>query len=115
LRIYNGGELCGNEFKEFYKNCGIKRKKTNPYTPQQNGVVEIMNKTLMEKSRSMLSGAKLGHESWEETIGTPCYLGNLSPSSALDDKNPHEVWNGKKPSLKHLRVFGCNAYVHVPK
>jgi hypothetical protein len=69
----------------------------------------------MEKSRSMLSGAKLGHESSEEVVGTPCYLGNRSPSSALVDKNPHEVCNGKKPSLEHLRVFGCIAYVHVPK
>ena len=44
-----------------------------------------------------------------------CYLVNKSPSSALEDKNPHEVWTGKKPSLSHLRVFGCDACVHVPK
>jgi hypothetical protein len=48
-------------------------------------------------------------------VGTTCYLVNRSPSSALDDKTPHEVWSGKKPSLQHLRVFGCDAYVHVPK
>jgi hypothetical protein len=48
-------------------------------------------------------------------VGTTCYLINQSPSSELDDKNPHEVWSGKKPSLHHLRVFGCDAYVHVPK
>jgi hypothetical protein len=48
-------------------------------------------------------------------VGTACYLVNRSPSSTLDDKTPHEVWTGKKPSLKHLRVFGCDAYVHVPK
>ena len=46
---------------------------------------------------------------------TACYLVNRSPSSALEDKTPHEVWNGKKPSLSHLRLFGCDAYVHVPK
>ena len=46
---------------------------------------------------------------------TACYLVNISPSSELEDKTPHEVWNGKKPSLSHLRVFGCDAYVHVPK
>ena len=40
---------------------------------------------------------------------------NQSPSSVLDDKNPHEVWTGKKTSLEHIRVFGCDAYVHVPK
>jgi hypothetical protein len=48
-------------------------------------------------------------------VGTTCYLVNQSPSSALDDKNPHEVWSRKKLSLQHLRVFGCDAYVHVPK
>ena len=46
---------------------------------------------------------------------TACYLVNRSPSSALEDKTPHEVWTSKKPSLSHLRVFGCDAYVHVPK
>ena len=44
-----------------------------------------------------------------------CYLVNISPSLVLEDKNPHELWIGKKPSLSHLRVFGCDAYVHVPK
>ena len=44
-----------------------------------------------------------------------CYLANRSPSSALEDKSPQEVWTVKKPSLSHLRVFGCDAYAHVPK
>jgi hypothetical protein len=115
LRTDNGGEFCGNEFKEFCKKCGIARQKNTPYTAWQNGVAEKMKITLMEKSRSMLSGAGLGQEFWEEAVGTTCYLVNRSPSSALDDKTPHEVWSGKKPSLQHLRVFGCDAYVHIPK
>jgi hypothetical protein len=48
-------------------------------------------------------------------VGTACYLVNRSPSSALGDKTPQEVWTGKEPSLTHLKVFGCDAYVHVPK
>ena len=63
----------------------------------------------------MLSGAGLEQEFWAEVVSTACYLVNRSPSSALDDTTPHEVWSGKKPSLQHLRVFGCDAYVHVPK
>jgi hypothetical protein len=74
-----------------------------------------MNMTLMEKARSMLSGVGLGQELWAEAVGTTCYLVNRSPSSVLDDKTPHEVWSGNKPSLQHLRVFGFDAYVHVPK
>jgi hypothetical protein len=48
-------------------------------------------------------------------VGIACYLVNRSTSSALDDKTPQEVWSGKKPSLTHIKVFGCEAYVHAPK
>eukprot|EP00253_Pinus_taeda_P020829 PITA_20829 len=74
-----------------------------------------MNRTLMERVRSMLSVARLGQEFWVEAVDTTYYLVNRSPSSTLEDKAPQEVWIGKKPSLSHLRVFGCDAYVHVPK
>eukprot|EP00253_Pinus_taeda_P025701 PITA_25701 len=115
LRTDNSGEFCSKEFEEFCKKCGIARKRTTPYTPQQNGDVERMNKMLMERARSMLNGAGLGQELWVEAVETTCYLVNRSPSSALEDKTPQEVWTGKKPSLSHLRVFGCDAYLHVPK
>ena len=59
-RADNGGEFCKKEFEEFCKKCGIAQHKTCPYTPHQNGVAEIMNITLMEKERSMLSGTGLG-------------------------------------------------------
>jgi hypothetical protein len=48
-------------------------------------------------------------------VGTACYLVNRSPSSTLVGKTLHEVWTGKKPSLEHIRLFGCDAYLHVPK
>jgi hypothetical protein len=48
-------------------------------------------------------------------VGTTCYLVNRLPSSTLDDNTPQEVWIGKKPSLTHIKVFGCDAYVHIPK
>jgi len=69
----------------------------------------------MERARSILSGVRLGQEFWVEEMETTCYLVNKSPSLALEDKTPQEVWTGKKPYLSHLRVFGCDAYVHVPK
>jgi hypothetical protein len=74
-----------------------------------------MNKMLMEKSGCMLSGVELGKELWAEVVGIACHLVNRSPSSVLDDKTPQEVWTGKKHSLRHHKVFGCEAYVHVPK
>eukprot|EP01018_Ginkgo_biloba_P029039 Gb_03181 [translate_table: standard] len=114
LRTDNGGEFCSREFEQFCKS-GIVKQKTTPYMPQQNGVTERMNRTLLKRSRSMLSGAGLEKKLWAEIVMTSCYLINRSLSSSLGDKTPHEVRYGKKPSLKHLRVFGCEAYVHVPK
>jgi len=60
LRTDNRGEFCSKEFEEFCKKCSIARQRTTPNTPQQNGVAERMNKMLMERARSMLSGARLG-------------------------------------------------------
>ena len=105
LRKDNGGEFYGNEFEKFCKKCGIARQKTTPYTPQQNGVAERMNRTLMEKARSMLSSVGIGQEFWAEAVETACYLVNRSPTSTLIDKTPQEVWTGKKPSIKNLIFF----------
>ena len=88
LRTDNGGKFCSKEFEEFCKKCGIARQKTTLYTPQKNGVAERMNKTLMEKAISMLSGVGLGQEFWVEEVDIACYLVNRSPSLALEDNIP---------------------------
>ena len=72
LRTDNGGEFCGNEFEEFYKKCGIERKKTTPYTPQHSSFQKRMNMTLMEKVRSMPNGVGLGQELWAKAVGPTC-------------------------------------------
>ena len=59
LRTNNGGELCGKEYDQFYKQCGIAHQNTTPYNPQKNGFAERMKRTLMDKARSMLSGVGL--------------------------------------------------------
>eukprot|EP00253_Pinus_taeda_P002028 PITA_02028 len=115
LRSDNNGDFCSKEFEEFCKKCGIARQKTTPYALEQNGDAERMDKTLMDRARSMLSGAELGEELWANAMGIACYLVNRSPLSAMEDKTPQEVWTGKKTSLSHLMVFGCDAYVNVPK
>ena len=74
-----------------------------------------MNRSMMEKARSMLSGAGLGQELWALVVDTTCYLKNRAPTSALVDKTPYEVWFGQKPSVAHLIIFGCEAFMHVPK
>jgi hypothetical protein len=70
---------------------------------------------LMDKARIMLSGPRLAQEFWAEEVNTTIYLVNMSPSSVLFDMTPHEVWLGKNPLVAHLKVFDCDAFVHVPK
>ena len=94
---------------------GIKHEYTIPKTPQQNGVSERMNRTLVEAVRSMLADSRLPHKFWAEALSTATYLVNRSPTKALDGKTPFEAWNGKKPNVNHLRVFGCAAFSHVSK
>jgi hypothetical protein len=79
LRTDNGGEFTSMEFENYCKEFGIDRHKTTAYTPQQNGVVECMKKTLLERARSMLSNANLQQELWEKAVTTACYLVNRSP------------------------------------
>jgi hypothetical protein len=63
----------------------------------------------------MLNGVGLTQELWAETIEIARYMVNMSPSSTLVDMTPNEVWFGKKPLVAHLKAFGCDAFVHVPK
>jgi hypothetical protein len=69
----------------------------------------------MDKERSMLSGVGLAQELWTEEFDTAKYLLNMYPSSRLVSTNPCEVWLGNKPSVSHLKVFICDACVHVLK
>jgi hypothetical protein len=103
------------EFENYCKESGIDRHKTTAYTPQQNGVVECMNKTLLERARSMLSNAKLQQELWAEAVSTTCYLVNRSPSTTIECKIPEEVWTGHPCDYSNLKVFGCEAYALIPK
>ena len=115
LRTDNGGEFTSTEFEEYLKNEGVKHELTVPKCPQQNGVAERLNRTLVEMVRSMLSGASLPQRFWAEALATAVYLRNRCPTKAVIDKTPIEALTGSRPSVKHLRVFGCVAYRHVPK
>ena len=63
----------------------------------------------------MLNGARLGQKLWAGVVGIACYMLNRSPSSTLVHKTSREAWNSKKTSLEHLKVFGFDSYVHIPK
>ena len=110
-----GGECTSAEFEEFLESAGVRHERTVPKTPEQNGVAERMNLTLVESVRSMLAGASLPHEFWAEALSTAVYLRNRSPMKPVDGMTPFEAWTKKKPSVSHLRVFACAAYAHIPK
>ncbi|KAH9684691.1 DNA (cytosine-5)-methyltransferase [Citrus sinensis] len=113
LRSDNGLEYCSKEFEDFCKSKGIARHRTVTYTPQQNGLVERMNRTIIERVRCMLLNTNLSKGFWAEVVTTAAYLINRSPSSALGFKTPQELWSGKPPDLTNLRIFGCPAYAHI--
>ena len=115
LRSDNGGEYTSTEFDAYCKTEGVRHEFTVPRTPEQNGVAERMNRTLQESVRSMLSESKLPKRFWAEALSTAAYLRNRSPTNAVIGMTPYEAWTGDKPSVKHLRVFGCVCYAHVPK
>ena len=115
LRSDNRSEYTSNEFKSYYFEKGIRHEKTVPGTPQQNGVIEMMNRTIVEKIRCMLRMANLPKSFWGEAIVTACYLINRSPSVPLDFDIPERVWIGKDVSYSYFKVFGCKVFVHVPK
>ena len=115
LKSDNGGEYTSRGFGQFCKQRGITHELTVPRNPQQNGIAERMNRTLFEAARSMLCYAKLPLRFWADAVNTAAYLRNRSPTTALNGHTPYEIWFGKKPNVSHLRVFGCNGYVDIPK
>ena len=112
LHTDNGGEC---RVKSYLRTEGVRHELTVPKTPEQNGIAERMNRTLVESVRSMLADAQLPHKFWVEVLSTAVYLRNRSPTVGVQDVTPYEAWTGGKPRVKHLRVFGCVAYAHIPK
>ena len=115
FRTDNGGEYTSSEFKAYLAKEGIRHELTVPKTPEQNGVSERMNRTLVESVRSMLSDSRLPRRFWAEALSTAVFLRNRSPTKCLHGITPFEAWTGEKPNVSLLRIFGCVAFAHVPK
>jgi transposase InsO family protein len=115
LRSDNGGEYPSKEFVNFCKDVGIKRELTTPYNPQQNGVAERKNITIMEAVKTMIHDQDLPMHLWEEVARTSVYVHNILSHSALGFKTLEDIFSRKKPEVTHLKIFGCLVFVHVPK
>ncbi|KAM1192904.1 hypothetical protein ACFX10_013253 [Malus domestica] len=110
LRSDRGGEYLSNEFLDYHKECGIISQWTPSGTPQLNGVSERRNRTLMNMVHSMMSSANLPVTFWGYALYTTAYLLNRVPSKSVSQR-PYEIWHGRKPSLNHIKIWGCEAYV----
>ena len=114
LCIDRGGEFTSLEFNAFCKTNGISRQLTAAYTPQQNGVAEHKNRTIMNMVRSMLSEKQVPKNFWPEAVNWTAHVLNRSPTLAVKGVTPKEAWSGVKPNVDYFRVFGCIGHVHVP-
>jgi hypothetical protein len=115
FRSDGGGEYGSKQFASYLESKGIHHEKTNAYTPQENGIAERMNQTIVEMARSMLKDAGLPDKYWGDAVLYSAHILNQVPTRAIDgDITPHEAFTGNKPSVSHLQVFGCKVHVHIP-
>lgn len=105
LRTDRGGEFLSSEFNSFCDEHGIFKELTARYTLQQNGVAEMAS--------SLLKANGLLNQFWAKAVSTSVYLLNISPTRAVLNQTPYEAWRGRRPTVSHLRIFGCIAYAFV--
>ena len=106
---YDGsGEQRPGPFAKFLEECGIVPQYTMPGKPSMNGVAERRNRTLKDMVRSMINHSSLPDSLWGEALKTAVYILNRVPSKVVA-KTPYELWTGKKPSIRHLHIWGCPA------
>ena len=113
LRTDRGGEFTSNEFREFGENHGIKRQLTAAFTPQQNGVAERKNRTIMNAVRTVLNERQVPKVFWPEAVKCCVHVQNRSSTTALENRTPEEEWSSKKPIVDYFRIFGCVTHAHI--
>ncbi|GJV58472.1 hypothetical protein Tco_1459477 [Tanacetum coccineum] len=112
IRCDNGVEFRNKEIDDVYvSRKGIKREFSNARTPQQNGVAERRNRTLIEAARTMLADAKLPVTFWAEAVNTACYVQNRVLVNKSQHKTPYELFNGRYHAIGFLRPFGCHVMI----
>ena len=111
IRSDNGKEFDNTNIEAYCDEVGIKHEVSATYTPQQNGVVERKNRTLITLARTMLDEYNTPEALWAEAINTTCYASNRLFHQKFLGKTPYELLNGKKPDVS-FRVFGYKCYIY---
>ena len=111
----NGSEYVNTEMSNYLLQQKITHQRTAPYSPQQNGSAERRNQTLMGMARCVLIESNLDHSYWPFAVKYAAYTLNRLPTRSQAWRTPFETWHKQKPTVKHLRPFGCIAYSHRDK
>ncbi|GJW38668.1 putative ribonuclease H-like domain-containing protein [Tanacetum coccineum] len=111
IRCDNGTEFKNRVMSEFCEKKGIKKEFSVARTPQQNGVAERRNRTLIEDARTMLADSKLPTTFWAEAVNTACYVQNRVLVVKPHNKTPYELFRGRTPALSFMRPFGCHVTI----
>jgi transposase InsO family protein len=111
VRSDNGSEFKNTRVEEWCDEKGIKHEFSTKYTPEQNGLVERKNRTLIDMARSMLSEYNVSDSFWAEAINTACHASNRLYCHRFHNKTPYELLIGRKPNISYFRVFGCKCYI----
>jgi len=107
----NGKEYCNSTMDALFKEHGIRHRLTVPHTPQQNGIAERKNRTLVETARCMIIQSGLPPSFWAEAISSANYIRNRCITKGLESGTPFEKWTGRRPNVAHLRTFGCRTFI----
>ena len=111
IRSDHGGEFENKNFESFCDEHDAEHNFFAPRTPQQNGVVERKNRSLEKIARTLLNDMFLSKYFWAEAINTSCYIMNRALIRPILKKTLYELYNGRKPNISHLHVFGCKCFV----
>ncbi|GJV97556.1 retrovirus-related pol polyprotein from transposon TNT 1-94 [Tanacetum coccineum] len=115
LRSDNGTKFKNYKLEEFCDENGISQNFSSPCTPEQNGVAERRNITLIEATRTMLNSANLPKQFWGEAVNTACYTQNRSIIVKRHEKTAYDVFRGRSPDINNFYVFGCPVHIHNHK
>jgi transposase InsO family protein len=111
----NGTEFNNSQIEGFLEEEGIKHEFSSPYTPQQNGVVERKNRTLLDMARTMLDEYKTLNRFWVEAVNTACYSINRLYLHRILKKTSYELLTSKKPNVSYFRVFGSKCFILIKR
>ena len=110
IRSDNGSEFKNYTLNGFLSDEGIRHQYSAAYTPQQNGVAERKNRTLLDMARSMLAEFNSPPFLWAEAVSTACHSSNRLYFRKGLKKTPYEILTGNKPNISYFRVFGCKCF-----